>query len=87
MSLKKVETALQHTPGVSGVHELHIWNICSGHIALSAHITIDDFQSNHTDLREGIRSVLLSQFGIEHTTLQFESEPCDQQLSGCGGSV
>lgn len=87
ISLQKVEGAIQQTQGVSGVHDLHVWNICSGHVALSAHVTLNPAQTEHSGLREEIRAALLQQFGIEHTTLQFETEPCGQQLSGCGGSA
>ncbi len=74
ISLPKVEKTIQQTKGVASVHDLHIWSICSGHVALSAHITLNNFQDNHTDLRDRIEAALLDQFGIEHTTLQFESE-------------
>jgi cobalt-zinc-cadmium efflux system protein len=86
LSLKNVETTIHHSPGVNGVHDLHVWNICSGHVALSAHVTLTDFKANHNDLREDIRHSLQQEFGIEHTTLQFEAEPCNQPVAGCGGS-
>ncbi len=87
ISLPKVQNTIQQTLGVSGVHELHVWNICSGHVALSAHVTLVTAQTENNFLREEIRTALQQQFGIEHTTLQFETEPCGQQLSGCGGSA
>lgn len=77
LSLKQVEKTIRETHGVRDVHDLHVWNICSGHVALSAHITLEDFQSSHTGLRTQINATLLTRFGIEHTTLQFESEPCE----------
>jgi cobalt-zinc-cadmium efflux system protein len=78
LSLRKVENTIWQTPGIASVHDLHIWNICSGHVALSAHVTLNNFQSDHTGLRDEIKAALLQQFGIEHTTFQFESEPCEQ---------
>lgn len=77
LSLLQVEKTIQATPGVMDVHDLHVWNICSGHVALSAHVTLNDFQSSHTGLRTQIKAALLTRFGIEHTTLQFESESCE----------
>jgi cobalt-zinc-cadmium efflux system protein len=87
MSMPKVETAIQQIQGVANVHDLHIWSICSGHAALSAHIMLDNFQDDHSDLRNRIKEALEHQFGIEHTTLQFESEPCNEQFRGCGSPV
>jgi cobalt-zinc-cadmium efflux system protein len=79
LSLAQVENAMRSTVGVKDVHDLHVWSICSGHVALSAHVTLDNFQSSHTGLRTQIKAALLTRFGIEHTTLQFESESCEGQ--------
>jgi cobalt-zinc-cadmium efflux system protein len=79
ISLAQVEHTMREIVGVLDVHDLHVWNICSGHVALSAHVTMDDFESSHTSLRTQIKAALLTRFGIEHTTLQFESEPCDPE--------
>jgi cobalt-zinc-cadmium efflux system protein len=87
LSLRKVETTIQQTPGVSGVHDLHIWNICSGHVALSAHVILNNFQADHAELNTEIRESLHHQFGIEHTTLQFEAQACCQAINGCGSSA
>jgi cobalt-zinc-cadmium efflux system protein len=77
LSLPQVEETIRETHGVMDVHDLHVWNICSGHVALSAHVTLDDFQSSHAGLRTQINAALLTRYGIEHTTLQFESESCE----------
>lgn len=87
ISLPKVEKTIQQTQGVADVHDLHIWSICSGHAALSAHITLNNFQDDHSDLRDRIKDALYHQFGIEHTTLQFESESCEDQFTGCGSAA
>ena len=79
VSLAQVEHAMREVIGVLDVHDLHVWSICSGHVALSAHVTLDDFESSHAGLRTQIKTALLTRFGIEHTTLQFESEICEPQ--------
>jgi cobalt-zinc-cadmium efflux system protein len=84
LSLPTVESAIRTTPGITNVHDLHVWNICSGHVALSAHVTLLNFQSNHSDLRDSIRTVLMEKFGIEHTTFQFEEIQCNQPMDNCG---
>src|SRR5205823_96432 len=35
-----VSTALAKVPGVSAVHDLHVWTITSGLVALSCHIVV-----------------------------------------------
>lgn len=78
LSLEKVSRSMAGVEGVLNVHDLHLWSICSGHIALSAHVV-----TANQSLAEGngIMTELkarLSQFGIEHTTIQFECEACGQ---------
>ncbi|MEZ0395808.1 MAG: cation diffusion facilitator family transporter [Anaerolineales bacterium] len=78
LSLKNIGQCMAAVPGVLEVHDLHVWSICSGHIALSAHVV-----TANQPLAEGngIMTELkarLARFGIEHTTIQFECEACGQ---------
>lgn len=57
---------------IRSVHDLHIWNLSSGMIALSAHVVIDDLRF-WEEILEGLRTLLRVRFGIEHVTLQPES--------------
>jgi cobalt-zinc-cadmium efflux system protein len=74
---------METVPGVAGVHDLHIWNICSGHIALSAHVVTDKqpLADGNDTMKELKRR--LSAFGIEHTTIQFECSYCGQGMVTC----
>lgn len=83
LSIQQVAAAIRETPGVADIHDLHIWNICSGHISLSAHITTADASVDHAALPALIRQRLHTSFGIEHTTLQIEAARCDQCAPGC----
>jgi cobalt-zinc-cadmium efflux system protein len=78
LSVEKIGASMAGVPGVLDVHDLHVWSICSGHVALSAHIittdqTITDGNGIMTELKARLR-----QFGIEHTTIQFECAACGQ---------
>jgi len=66
-----VRDALIAVPGVQAVHDLHIWTITSGLVALSAHVVTADGGSARALLQQ-LRAVLHDRFGIEHTTLQLE---------------
>ncbi len=73
MSLNKVGEAMSTVPNVRQVHDLHVWSICSGHVALSAHVVLnDDMQLNTVPVMDELKRRLHDQFGIEHTTIQFE---------------
>jgi cobalt-zinc-cadmium efflux system protein len=63
-------------PGVSEVHDLHIWEVTSGFPALSAHVLVGRDCDCH-DARRALETVLHDEFGIEHTTLQVDHEGGD----------
>ena len=65
--------ALAAHPGVSSIHDLHVWELTSGFAALSAHVVVGATEDCHA--RRGDLEVLLhDRFGIEHSTLQVEHE-------------
>lgn len=57
--------------GVSEVHDLHIWTLSSGKIALSAHLDMDSLEDWPRVLAES-RQCLCAGHGIGHVTLQPE---------------
>ena len=72
-----VSSALARVPGVSAVHDLHVWTITSGLVALSCHIVVTcDAPGcrSHDEILTDAKAVLRDRFAIEHTTIQFESE-------------
>ena len=73
MSLERVAGALLEVPGVREVHDVHIWNLGSESRALSCHIRILDMPTSETErIAHRLREVLAAEFGITHTTIQFE---------------
>jgi cobalt-zinc-cadmium efflux system protein len=73
IDLEEVGRALAaHDPRVRSVHDLHIWSLSSGQVALSAHVVVDDMGSwDHVLLK--IRRLLHERFDIDHVTLQPET--------------
>jgi cobalt-zinc-cadmium efflux system protein len=79
LSLSDIGAALSAVSGVSEVHDLHVWSLCSGHVALSAHVVLaDQALTDSNAIMQGLKAQLLGQFGIEHTTIQFECTGCGQ---------
>ena len=73
LDLKEVGDRLaSHDASIVSVHDLHIWSLSSGRIALSAHLVLRDLSRWDSLLRD-IEQMLQQQFGIDHTTLQPES--------------
>ena len=71
INVDEVRTALFGIPQITGVHDLHIWTISSGFVALSAHVTSADPPQDRLLLAEAQR-VLREGFGIHHTTIQVD---------------
>jgi len=81
MTASTVADAMRATPGVGEVHDLHVWTVAPGYVALSAHVLLADQTLSQTaNVMTALKHTLRGQFGIEHTTIQFESTACGQGL-------
>lgn len=77
INVDEVRAALLDLPDVTGVHDLHVWTITSGFVALSAHVTCADPLKRDPILHAAQR-VLADRFGIRHSTIQIDRDPsCD----------
>ena len=75
----KVNALMEEADGVQGVHHLHIWRLDEQNICLEAHVVINKrdleaLESIKTQLKEKLNQ----RFNINHTTLEFEFEPCEE---------
>ena len=71
LRIEEIRSAIGTFAGVRAVHDLHVWNISSGQVALSAHVELDNLD-NWAALLESARQMLQTRFGIAHVTLQPE---------------
>ena len=71
IELESVGHDLAALPGVQRVHDLHVWTLSSGTVALSAHLDIRDL-ANWLHILAAARDMLAKQHGIAHVTLQPE---------------
>jgi cobalt-zinc-cadmium efflux system protein len=84
VDLAGVTHAIDKMAAVVAVHDLHIWTITSGLLALSAHIVVR--QTDHAErdlLINEIKRVLAERYKISHTTLQIESESYEHECHVC----
>ncbi len=79
VDLPEVEAYLQALPGITAVHDLHIWAMSTTEIALTAHLVKPDAEEDDALLLR-IKRDLHERFRIEHTTIQLEREDgrCEQ---------
>ena len=72
IALDKVRQRLETIDAVESVHDLHVWTVTSGMVALSAHAIVRDCQC-HQRVLERAHEVL-QELGIHHVTIQLESD-------------
>ncbi|MCZ7400813.1 MAG: cation diffusion facilitator family transporter [Candidatus Methanoperedens sp.] len=74
---------LMEIEGVKGVHDIHIWSICSHIHAMSMHVLVDRIHVQQTEiLISNINKTVKDKFQILHTTLQFECAECTLNDAG-----
>lgn len=77
-----VKAYLSSLPGITGVHDMHIWAMSTTETALTAHLIKPDPKDDDA-LIEKASKELHGHFGIDHITLQWERRP---SLNQCGDS-
>lgn len=80
IDLETVSEKLSGVDGVLQIHDLHIWTLSSGSVALSAHVNIHEISSWEMILKK-LTKIVEHDFHIHHITLQpepdvFDCRPC-----------
>ncbi len=77
LDVAEVRRALADLPGVSEVHDVHVWNVSARETALTAHLVRAEppTQAFYDAARDGLKA----RFNIGHATLQVEPDPA----AGC----
>ena len=65
-----VRRQLEAIPGIESVHDLHVWTVTSGMIAMSAHAIVRE-PERHQHVLEHVHDAMRL-FGIDHVTVQLE---------------
>ena len=70
-----VENYLANLPGVTAVHDLHIWAMSTTEVALTVHLVMNEAARNDLFLHD-VSDALRDRFGIGHATTQIECGDC-----------
>lgn len=73
LNLEELKAKLLAINTVQSVHDLHVWSITSGVPMLSCHLTISG-EGRHDQVLHHAQKLLHDEFGIDHSTIQVESE-------------
>ena len=77
IDLNAVADAISAVPGVTQVHDLHVWTVTSGVVAMSGHAVVCEPEQN-----QGVLDAVqerMARLGIHHVTVQIENVE-----GGCG---
>ena len=75
LDLGKLQRSLAEAdPAVRGVHDLHVWQITSGMLAMTAIVAVDPSASvtEASGIQERLRGIARDRFGIGHAIFQVE---------------
>lgn len=76
LDVPEIVDTLRGIEGLTDVHDVHVWTLTSGFVALSAHGVIDD-PADHTRILDEVQTRMKGR-GIEHVTFQIEMRPLYQ---------
>jgi cobalt-zinc-cadmium efflux system protein len=76
VSLPALVADIESVPGVQGVHNVHLWSLCSHTNVLDAHIyTCNDRVADQEIVKQEIKR-RLEKYHVWHSTLEFECSEC-----------
>jgi cobalt-zinc-cadmium efflux system protein len=71
IDMVELQQAIDEIPGVDNVHDLHVWTVTSGFLAMSGHAVVAR-PDDHTRVLTEIHRRMAGRFGIRHVTFQLE---------------
>lgn len=75
VSVPEVERRLVAVEGVERVHDVHVWTVTTGLVAMSAHAVVPDLEAHPATLKR--LGDEMARLGFGHVTIQLETgEPC-----------
>jgi cobalt-zinc-cadmium efflux system protein len=77
ITLSEVRGRLERIPNVESVHDLHVWTVASGVIAMSAHVIVREAEQHQGVLE--LAHDMMQALGIHHVTVQLERREMDDR--------
>lgn len=71
LDIDEIRAALKEIPGVTDVHDLHLWSLTQGKDSMSGHLVLESGR-DHADALLAGKKIMSERFGISHVTLQIE---------------
>lgn len=79
IDLEEIKSFVEKIPGVKNIHHIHLWKLNDNDTHFEAHIEVEDMRVSKTsEIQKIITKELHSRYEINHTTLQFECQLCNE---------
>lgn len=79
INLEEIKSFVEKIPCVKNIHHIHLWKLNDNDTHFEAHIEVEDMRVSKTSEIQKIISIeLQKRYEINHTTLQFECELCNE---------
>jgi cobalt-zinc-cadmium efflux system protein len=80
-NILEVKTKLEAMPEIENIHHVHVWKLNDSQIHFECHIDLKtDLKISETNsLSSQIKTILHNEFKVEHTTIQFEYNCCNNK--------
>ena len=84
IDIREIKRRVESLEGIGAIHHIHVWTLSSTQAALAAHVLVEDQLLSQVDcLGAQVGELLRTRFGINHITLQFESQSTDSTFLLC----
>ncbi|MBI2151068.1 MAG: cation transporter [Acidobacteria bacterium] len=80
INIVSLREQLEKVDGVKSVHDLHVWTLTSGVLAMSCHVVAHGGTFDRTDLLTRVNGVARERFRIDHTTIQIEEADVPREM-------
>jgi cobalt-zinc-cadmium efflux system protein len=81
LDLQNVKKQLEQITGIDNIHHVHAWNLNDRDIHFECHVDLrENIRISDTEsIQDDIRRILLDQFQINHVTIQYEYNCCEDK--------
>ncbi len=94
LDFEVLAASMAEVAAVESVHDLHVWSVTSGFVALSGHVDVQE-DADRQQVLVDLHRVLKDRFDIDHVTIQIETggieqalgQPCLPDSANCYGGI
>jgi len=70
---------VERIPAINSIHHVHVWGLTPQHLMLTMHVALTGNPPDPTAVVRRVKGVLREDFGINHSTIEIETDDCADQ--------